>query len=362
MIQTEAELKALVQRAVNAPRVALDTEFFWERTFYPILGVVQLGFSERECVLIDAIALPTLPYFGDLLSCPSTEKILHDAKQDLVILSHITKTTPKSIFDTRCAAGFTGLPSTTSLAALLREVMDVDIPKTETRSNWLKRPLTQNQIDYALNDVRFLPGLRDLLSSRAEALGNLAYLQEEMERFNPPDFYNELTPLDIFSRIKSGRLQGQNRIILLELVRFREAAARTYNIPRAHVLRDTDLLELAHHAPSSMGDIERLRDLPRGTAQRYGQPILTAIYEGRSASKIQNSLAPEKKRPPRDLKDKVNQRILSIKKAGIAAGIDPALIASKGMVTEWISAELEDPKLQHPLQMGWRKNFLSPAS
>ena len=359
MIQTEADLKDLVQRATKAKRIALDTEFFWERTFYPILGVVQVGFSERECYLVDAMALPTLPYFGELLENADCEKILHDAQQDLTILSRITSSVPRRIFDTRSAAGFGGLPSTTSLAALLRDVMTVEIPKTETRSNWLRRPLTQNQVAYALNDVRFLPQLRDTLVLRATELDNQDYLREEMERFDAPEFYHEVTPLKVFQRMKTGRLRGRDRVILLELVRFREAAARANDIPRAHVLRDADLQALARQLPCSIDEISRMREIPRGTADRYGQAILTAIAEGKEAAEMENPFELKTMGLPRELKGRVDERIRRIRTAATDAGIDPALIASKAMVSDLVAAEHADRNTKHPLLDGWRKHFVA---
>ncbi|MBT3192142.1 MAG: hypothetical protein HN341_06265 [Verrucomicrobia bacterium] len=359
MIQTEAALKDVVQRAIAAPRVALDTEFFWERTFYPILGVVQIGFSERECYLIDAIALPELPHFGELLAHAGTEKLLHDAQQDLAILSRITGKTPCSVFDSRRAAGFAGLPSTTSLAALLRDVMTVEIPKTETRSNWLRRPLTKNQIAYALNDVRFLPGLHDALLSRVDELGNRGYLRQEMRQLNSPDFYREFTPVEVFGRMKTGRLRGQHLVVLLELVRWREATARTRDIPRAHVLRDTDLQRLASHAPRSIGELSQMQDIPRGTARRYGTEILAALEAGQEAAALPKGLKPRSRRLPPSLQNKVDERIRDMKKAATEAGIDPALVASKAAMIELIAAEHATPKGDHALMHGWRKHFVT---
>jgi ribonuclease D len=359
MIQTEAALKDIVQRAIKAPQVALDTEFFWERTFYPILGVVQIGFSSTECYLIDAVALPTLPHFGELLAHAETEKLLHDAQQDLAILSRITGAPPQNIFDSRRAAGFAGLPSTISLAALLRDVLDVEIPKTETRSNWLRRPLTQNQIAYALNDVRFLPELRQALITRATELGNQHYLREEMRILDGPDFYREFTPLEVFQRMKNGRLRGQHLVLLLELVRFREAVARARDIPRAHVLRDTDLQELAQRAPASISDINRIQALPRGTAQRYGDAILKAIQTGQAASGLPKGLKERPERLSRELRESVDLRIRAMRDAATKEGVDPALVASKAGIIALMAAERATPKRDHALMHGWRKRFVT---
>ncbi len=359
MIQTEAELSDLMTRANAAPRVSLDTEFLWERTFYPKLGVVQLGFSEREGYLIDAVALPTLPRLGELLANPGTEKLLHDAQQDLSILSRITGAQPRAIFDTRRAAGFAGLASTSSLLGLLRDVLNVEIPKTETRSNWLRRPLSSKQIAYALNDVRFLPELREALLARTSDLGNAAYLQEEMRRLDTPDLYAETSDINVFHRMKAGRLSGKDRSILLELVRWRESIARARDLPRGHVLRDGDLFVLARNKPTCSHDISRIDGLPRSVATRYKQEILAAIEQG-MATPHDTPRSPQFfGRSAQPLKDRTARRISAMREAATAVGIDPALVASKADIVSLLMAEDAGTEEAHHLMMGWRRRFVS---
>jgi len=364
MITTESELKALIDRAIEAPCVALDTEFFWERTFYPVLGVVQLGLAEDDCHLIDAIALPTLPHFDRLLTSKNSCKILHDALQDLSILSRITNTRPCNIFDTRRAAGFAALESTLSLANLLREVLNIDIPKTETRSNWLKRPLTPSQIEYAEKDVSYLPRLREALISKATELGNLDYLTEEMQIFDDAEYYREPQAEDIYKRIKAGRLRGKSPDVLLELVRWRENVARTRNIPRGHVIKNGDLITIAHYLPQTTSDLAAIRGLPRSASTHYSGRILDAVAKGINAKPTAG--APRRQRLSQELQDKVSDRIAIMRQKATAAGIDPALVAAKNAVTELVLSETAIPELMfeeppqhpHPLKTGWRKNFI----
>ncbi len=363
MIQTEPEMRDLMTRANKAPRVALDTEFIWERTFYPRLGVVQLGFSEREGYLIDAVALPSLPGMDELLSNPKTEKLLHDAQQDLSILARTTGAQPCAIFDTRRAAGFAGMPSTSSLRGLLRDVLNVEIPKTETRSNWLRRPLSKKQIAYALNDVRFLPELREALLAKARELGNDAYLHEEMRLLDTPDFYAETTAIQVFQRMKTGRLRKPGRDVLLELVRWRETVARTRDLPRAHVLRDADLFALARHAPAHPQDISRIDGLPRAAATRYCRGILEAVATGLEASEnAPPPPAPIRGRASQIMKEKTARRVQVMRDAATEAGIDPALVASKASIIDLLVAEDAGTAEHHPLMNGWRRRFAAPGS
>ncbi len=358
MINSAPELKELAKRACDAPRIALDTEFLWERTFFPQLGVVQIGFSEQECYLVDAIALPGLPGLGDVLASSNTEKILHDAQQDLTILARITGVAPVSIFDTRCAAGFCGTRSTASLLTLLRDFLKVEIPKSEQRSNWLRRPLTHKQAAYALNDVRFLPSLRDALSNQAEQFGNLNFLQQEMKRFNDPILYESPTPENLFMRMKTGRLRPASRPILLELIRWREKEARSRNIPRAHVMRDKDLITLARHMPETTEQLSHIQELPHSASRRYAKSILESITVGRHCD-------PPRLPSPRDQrlttrqKQKLSKRIERMHAAANKAYIDPALVASKADMVEIIAAEDDESKPTPRCQKGWRKHFVN---
>ncbi len=191
MIDTREALESLVERALTAECVALDTEFVWERTYYPRLGLVQVGFAEDDSALIDAAAFPDLAPLGRVLAAPSVVKILHDAPQDLTILRRATGAYPKNIFDTRRAAGFVGLSATLSLGDLLRETLGVSLTKTEARTDWLRRPLSANQQTYAHDDVRFMPAARAELLARARQRHREAWLHEELAAYDDPALYKE---------------------------------------------------------------------------------------------------------------------------------------------------------------------------
>ena len=362
MIDNEHDLKALIDEALQRERVALDTEFFWERTFYPILATVQIGFSESECYLIDAVALPNLPGFGELLSSSSTEKILHDAQQDLAILCRACGgDSPRNIFDTRRAAGFAGGDSTLSLANLLKAELGIDLPKTETRSDWLQRPLSEAQIEYALNDVRHLPQLRDILVSKAEKLGNLDYLLEEMKIYDNPELCLDQEPEGLLHKIKAGRLEARERAILLELIRWREATAKQLNRPRNFILKNRELIEIAKAAPENDRELRRITALPSYAPRRYGPQILDAVKAGINAP-LQHP--PHTHRLSSRQKEQLAAYITRVHEKARNAGIDPALVGSRKTLTENFmrqqtdrSPDLFDEPSPEPPD-GWRNHFL----
>jgi len=180
MINSMDKLNDLVEKARSTDAVAIDTEFVWTRTYLPQLGLIQLALSDEDCYLIDPLAIDDLSAFGKLLADQRVIKIFHDAPQDLAILHAATGHIPKNIFDTRLAAGFAGLPATFSLGNLIRNLLDISLAKTETRTNWLRRPLDKKQVNYALDDVRYLRAARVILVNRIIGPEIKSWLQEEL--------------------------------------------------------------------------------------------------------------------------------------------------------------------------------------
>ena len=259
MIDSEQGLAERLGEARRLGHTAIDVEMVWERTFYPALGVIQLGFSRDACHLVDAVALEgRFEPLAELLSGPAV-KILHDALQDLTVLRMATGASPRSIFDTRIAAGFAGLAHTISLRDLLRELFGVELEKTETRTDWLRRPLSPTQTGYAEDDVRYLVEAREELLRRARAAGVEDWLQEEMAGLDDPALYEERDPREAFRRVKGyGKLDRRQLAVLRELAAWREEAARDLDRPRGQVA--SDKLLLLPGAASAGGDGGPARD------------------------------------------------------------------------------------------------------
>jgi ribonuclease D len=357
MIDTPDALQALVNRALNAPYVAIDTEFVWERTYYPCLGIVQVGLSEDDCHLIDAVALSDLSPLGALLSDRDTVKILHDAQQDLWILRRITGAVPCNIFDTRCAAGFAGLGSTLSLGNLLRTCLDVELPKTETRTDWLQRPLSDEQLAYALDDIKFSPALRDHLLSAIHRLDREVWLREELSRYDAAELYDDRVPEEQFARVKgTGRLSRRDMAIVRELAAWREREAQHVDRPRNRVLTDDVMVEIARRKPHSIRSLKRLRGVAEETVKQYGDIILGAVREG--------LMIDEKDCPPvsppahPNLFEDARQDLAMAFLRGrcLSSGIDISMVASRADVKALVSNGRSGNG--SPLCSGWRHEFL----
>ena len=214
LIDTVAGLEDVVARARRLDAVALDTEFVWERTYYPGLGLVQVGLGGSDIALLDTTAIPDLSPLGGLLEDGGVQKVLHDAAQDLQILARATGSQPVNAFDTQRAAGLVGLPATLSLQDLVEWAAGVRLDKGETRSDWLRRPLTDSQLGYAAADVRHLLDARRKILAEAEARGRAAWVASEMGRYDERSLYDEADAVDAVDRVKGrglGRMSGRQR-------------------------------------------------------------------------------------------------------------------------------------------------------
>ena len=292
MIDTTDRLEALCDRARTLPAVALDTEFVWERSYYPGLGLIQVGLGGDDVHLIDTIALEgQMGALGEVLADPSVVKVLHDATQDLQILARATGTLPVNSFDTQRAAGLVGQTATASLQDLVEWAVGIRLDKGETRSNWLKRPLTDSQARYAEDDVRYLLDVYQKLRDEAQARGRAEWVDAEMERYDDPSLFEESDPNDAVDRLKVrgiGRMSGRQRAVLRAVAAWREVEARQLDRTRRMVLPDEALAAIADRMPETADDLRRLRLTDRQVA-RYADGLLDAVQAGASLGQPRRS-------------------------------------------------------------------------
>ncbi len=375
MIRTAEALAELVAYALSCERVALDTEFVWNRTYYPQLGVIQLALAGDDCHLIDPVAIADLSPLGALLEHAEIELILHDAQQDLAILRRVTGAFPRNIFDTRCAAGFANMSSTSSLAELLAQTLGVILDKTETRTNWVRRPLSRDQLAYAIEDVRYLHETRKVLQARVEEIGRSTWLAEEMATYDDPRLYEARDPREQFTRIKgTGRVSRRELAILRELAAWREEEARRSDLPRNHVLTDETLVLLARHKPRSLGELGRLRTLGN---HRYDRYLLEQIRRGLAVPDAECPHQPQLRPAQLSLFDaecpsqpqldketverKLARSMDHLRQQSDAAQIDAPFVAARAEVRNLIlDGGAATPK-DHRLLRGWRRDFIGEA-
>ncbi len=356
MITTLKDLQALIERARNTDAVALDTEFIWERTYFPKLGLIQLALSDEECFLIDPCTLDDLSPLGELLADPAVVKIFHDAPQDLSILRMATGRDPQNVFDTRLAAGFGGLSSTLSLADLLEFLLDIKLAKNETRTNWLKRPLSQNQKDYAKNDVRYLRAMRILLLARVIS-ETQPWLEAELARLNTPDNYTGIDDTKRYTKIKGNSGLGYKSLaILQELCTWRETEARKQNKPRGHIIKDTVLLTIAKEQLRDHQAIQNCGEISAKSVSSYGDKLIQLVDLG--IKRPEEECPPLLRRVKLTKKEQADFTNLQdyIRLKSDVNGIDPALIGNKNELMRCTKKTSPSTSRQ---KKGWRKEFLA---
>ncbi len=347
IIRTTPQLDEACALARAAGVVALDTEFVWQRTYRPRLGLVQIGTPDACCGL-DCLQGLNPESLGMLIADPSVPKILHDAHQDLEILWHYTGAKPQNVFDTQRAAGFVGLSGKISLQKLLEEVLHVGLAKTETRTDWTQRPLTDAQVRYALDDVRYLADLRLALLARAKELGTSAWMEEDMEMYADPAWYSDTNPGEAWRRIKTGklRLEPRHYAALRAVAAVREKCAQEWNLPRNWLGDDQSLVDMAFKGRAGFFKHRLHGGHRESMAARYADAIKEALA-------LPPDAWPVDPRPHyiREVTDAADEAIEWMRAKAEEIHVDAALIASRATVTAFIDNPDDE---QNALASGWR--------
>lgn len=294
-IRTAAPLHELCEQAKTEGIVALDLEFIREHTYVPKLALIQMAVGGL-CAIVDPLEVDDLSPLLDLVASPCILKVLHAAAQDMEVLYWHSDKAPAHIFDTQIAAAMAGLGEQLAYGRLVESLIGVTLPKGESYSDWLRRPLSPEQLAYALDDVRYLLALHNILATRLEAMGRTAWAAEECRRFEALERYQH-NPRTLFRRIRRHHmLSSQGLAILRELADWRDCEAQQRDCPPGSVLRDETLVDIARKAPRSPDDLQRLRGLPRRELERVGTALLAAVDRG---SAVVEAERPQALRRPR---------------------------------------------------------------
>jgi len=261
--------------------VAVDTEFMRERTYWPILCVVQVAGPE-EAVAIDALApgIDLKPLLA-LMADPEILKVFHAARQDLEIFFQLSGQVPHPIFDTQIAAMVCGFGDAASYETLVKRLARANLDKASRFTDWAHRPLTDRQIEYALADVVHLRTVYERLQELLAQNGRALWFAEEMADLIDPSIYRG-EPAEAWRRFRlRGRADRRMLGVLRAVAAWRETAAQQRDLPRGRIMRDEAILEIAAHAPKSIEGLSRTRSLGKGVAEgRLGREILEAVAQG----------------------------------------------------------------------------------
>jgi ribonuclease D len=351
-ITTTADLAAFCDRLKGRPFVAVDTEFMRETTYWPKLCLIQAAAPGGIEAVIDPMAdgLDLGPFL-EVLGDTDIDKVFHAARQDLEIFSNLGAL-PRPLFDTQIAAMAAGFGEQVAYDALVRQMLKVDLDKSHRFTDWARRPLSQNQLDYALADVTYLAKLYPTLRQRLESEGRLAWVASEMAALGDPANY-DVDPDNAWKRLKPRRHAPKYLAVFRAVAAWRERTAQTRDQPRGRILKDEAIEEIATQAPTDADGLNRLRSVPKGfSGSRFGPELLAAIGE---ALADPERFAPVYEKPKAPAQP-INGAVVELLKVLLKARAEDAGVASKLIATV---ADLEkiaaDDEAETAALQGWRR-------
>ncbi|MDI9239457.1 ribonuclease D [Lysobacter sp. LF1] len=353
-ISAPADLSA---RFTTPPsRIGLDTEFIRERTYWPQLALVQIavdnGTDDPDILLVDPLVAGMLPALASILSEPATLKIMHSPSEDLVAFMHACGVVPRPLFDTQLAAALAGVGGGLGYQKLVEQLTGIVLAKGETRSDWMRRPLSASQLEYAADDVRHLFELHDQLDQRLDMLGRREWLAEDAARtlHNAETESGERWPH--LSMRSAQFLARDAQLRLLRLLRWRDAYARDNDRPRSWILDNELAVTLARNPPIDRAGLQRALDAHPKAPRKLGEAVWNAL----------NTPLPDEASAPdataAETRDKQRLRKLQDVVAARSAelGLPDGVLASR----RWLEALMDQGEWPDALA-GWRRKALEPG-
>ncbi|MFN0057426.1 MAG: ribonuclease D [Planctomycetota bacterium] len=356
-----AALAALCAEARARGVMALDVEFIREHTYKPVLALVQIAVGDT-LALIDPLRFPALEILDEIILDPQVCKVLHAGGQDLEIFFNRTTSPPRRIFDCQIAAALMGLGYQLSLSSVVERLLGVVLDKSETYTDWLRRPLSAKQEEYALNDVRYLLPVYERLANELVTRDRVGWAAEEFARLEQLDGY-VADPRQLYRRVKRfSLLSPRGQAVLRELAIWREQEAVRRDRPRRHVLSDEALMEIATRQPSSREELARDQLVHPRELAKCAEALLEAVHAGLAA--------PESDQPRLDGRGRMSSAERSLAKGTYAhlraecerREICPEIVATSSEV-ESIVRRFVDGERSAPITKfsGWRLEFFEPT-
>jgi ribonuclease D len=280
LITTTPELTAACSRLARHPVITVDTEFLRETTYYPLLCVVQMA-SPEEAIVVDALAdgIDLKPFFA-LMADEKVLKVFHAARQDIEIVWHQAGIVPHPIFDTQVAAMVLGYGDSIAYDQLVERIAGHRPDKTHRFTDWSRRPLSAEQIHYAVSDVTHLRDVFAALDADLKKRSRNDWVSEEMEVLTSPKTY-DFHPERAWERLKTRVRKPKELAVLMEVAAWREKEAQSRDVPRSRVLKDDAVGDIATHAPTTLERLASLRSLPKGfDRSKWGADIVAAVQRG----------------------------------------------------------------------------------
>ncbi|QDO84442.1 ribonuclease D [Shewanella psychropiezotolerans] len=357
-IEDDASLTALVSQYRQSDLLVLDTEFVRTRTFYARLGLIQ-AYDGKTLALIDPVAVNNLSEFWSLLTEPGITTVLHSCSEDLEVFARNGDCQPANLFDSQIAAALCGLGHGLGYAKLVEQTLDISLDKGESRTDWMKRPLSEAQLNYAANDVYYLYNLYPQLLEKLQEQGRLAWVIEEGERMTR----GRLTPPDLeqaYLKVKNAfQLSPRQLAYLKVLARWRLKKAITRDLAVGFVVKDHALIGLAKKQPKNSQDLFKMIELTEQEKRIHGKDLLALL----NTADVEN---PPKAIDVIALKTGYKTSFKAIKNCLVSISeeqqVPIELLGSKRYIHGYLQWLWDGKTGESPLLLtGWRKDLVETA-
>lgn len=359
-IRTVGELERFCLALKGSRRLALDTEFVGEDSFVPKLELIQVA-SDHTAAIIDFPAVQddgALDAFWEMVCDPAVQKVVHAGRQDLDLFAVHAGQIPTPFFDTQIAAAMAGFGAQVAYANLVQRVHGTKLAKAHTFTNWSARPLSSDQLAYALEDVAYLLPIHDHLYGRLIKLGRLDWAQEEFSRLEGAVGESRKEPQERYQRVRGwDTLKPKGAAVLRELTVWRETEAKRRNVPRGRVVRDEVLLQLARHPPRQLHELRAVRGLHGSEIDRNGETILATIQAALALPPTAWPSVPKERKPEPESAGLVELLQAVMKARATEQEIAPALLATTADLQALVEAK-DRTGLDIALLRGWRRELL----
>lgn len=351
IITTTDDLARFSAELKERPHFAVDTEFMREKTYWPILCLIQAAAEGTEAIIDPMAPGIDLSPFLDALRDRSTTKIFHAARQDVEIFFQLTGEAPAPLFDTQIAAMACGFGDQIGYEPLMRSLLNASIDKGSRFTDWSRRPLSAAQLQYALSDVTHLRDAYLLLRGRLEEEARLSWVEAEMEALRDPSLYR-VDPKTAWSRLKLRGVRPNDVGPIVKLAEWREKEAQEKNLPRGRILKDEAIFELARLKPATQAELASARTMPNGFERsKSAAGILEAVAAGRAVPRadLPELEKPSRRAPPPP--DVVELLKVLLKRQSESFGVASRLIASSQDLEDIAAGEKDVAALA-----GWRRD------
>jgi ribonuclease D len=349
-INQSAALAQLCDDLGRSEFVAVDTEFVREQTYYPQVALIQIA-NDKIIACIDPLTVDDLAPLKALFANPSVTKVFHAADQDMEIFFLLFGELPQPLFDTQVAATVLGQGEQVGYAKLVKEMLDIELDKSHSRTDWLKRPLDPKQISYAEDDVRYLAQLYPLQLESLAQQNRTDWLADDFAALTNPQRY-QTEPADAWRKVKgTNRLKGVQLAVLQKLCVWREEQAIGNNKPRRWVVSDLILLDLAKLRPKDLKGLEKIRGLPSHLLQRHGQTLLDCIRTAEAMPREEWPRLPRHHRLSGAEEALVDALSAIVKLCAAQYQITPSTLTGRKELEKLVQGERDLPVLS-----GWRRH------